>query len=246
MTNLTEPSKETVDGNTDPTATAQALIRQGELRLDAGDIDEAIDHFEDALPHLILAGDRATEGTIRFNIGEAYWAVGMPQDALDCFREALPIQRELGDRKAEAATLHEMADVLHAMGDTDAALRQHQNALSIQQQIGDTGGEAATRTRIGEIYEQLGDRPVALTHYERALELHRAGDDPELLGVTLYNLSFLVEVKRALALVKEARDVLREAGSPYARSAGKRLFLLRVWHDARWVFGGWRQGDPSQ
>ncbi len=76
------------------------------------------------------------------------------------------------------------------------------------------------------VHNATGKPAEALALYEQALPISRAVGDRVNEARVLLNMSFLVDDVRALKLVRQARDILREIQSPNEERAEKRLAAL--------------------
>jgi tetratricopeptide (TPR) repeat protein len=76
--------------------------------LNVGKVDEALTHFQQALPILREVHDRQGEGATLHQIGSVYSQTGKVDEALTHFQQALTILREVHDRSGEGSTCTEL------------------------------------------------------------------------------------------------------------------------------------------
>ena len=70
-----------------------------------GEVQKAIDFFEQALAIAQEIGDRRMEGNALGNLGRAYADLGDMRQAIGYYQQALAISREIGDRGGEGNAL---------------------------------------------------------------------------------------------------------------------------------------------
>ena len=88
------------------TAAARGIVRQpGVAYADLGQVERAIDSYEQALAIAREIGDRRGEGADLGNLGNAYADLGQVERAIDSYEQALAIAREIGDRRGEGDSI---------------------------------------------------------------------------------------------------------------------------------------------
>lgn len=184
---------------------AQALNQIGSVRIDQGQLGEALAPFEESL-HLTaaLAQRRPDDDACLFDLGQseywvgfAHWQAGELDAALPYFQRYLTISKTLVAKDpANPDWLLELSyaesnlgSVLEARGELRPALERFERALELNQQLVDTepGNEgwrfelAAAHNTVGAVSKALGDLPAARKHFEADLEIRRsmAEADPE-------------------------------------------------------------------
>ncbi len=195
---------------------ALSLNAMGYMHNALGDQQQALAHFEQALPLYRQVGDQEGEATTLNNIGMVYVALGHQQQALAYLGQALPLRRQAGDRGGEATTLNNIGAAYNALGDKQQALAYYEQALPIRRQMGDRVGEATTLNNIGQVYADLGDKQQALVYCEQALPLFRQVGDRRSEAALLTNIgrvySDLGDKQQALAYYERALPIQRQVG----------------------------------
>jgi CHAT domain-containing protein/Tfp pilus assembly protein PilF len=181
-----------------------------------GEMQKALEKYNEALPISQAIGARKVEAETLQNIGAVYWALGDMQRALEKFNEALPIWRAVGDRSGEAATLSSIGLIYRSLGEIQKALEKYNEALPIRRAVGDHRGEAVTLNNIGLVYQSLGEMRKALEKYNEVLPLRRAIGDRSGEATTLNNIGSvyqsLGEMQKALEKYNEALPIRRAVG----------------------------------
>jgi tetratricopeptide (TPR) repeat protein len=155
----------------------------GIIYSDKGELDKALNSFQDALKIAKEIGDRRGEATDLGNIGLIYRAKGELDKALKSLQDALKIAKEIGVRQGEASALNNIGLIYSDKGELDKALKYHQDSLKIHKEIGDRQGEASVLNNIGIIYSDKGELDKALKSLQDALFI-----------VTKYNLMYEKEI----------------------------------------------------
>ncbi|MEC4867887.1 MAG: tetratricopeptide repeat protein, partial [Jaaginema sp. PMC 1078.18] len=183
---------------------------------DLGELQQALDYYNQALSIVRAVGDRSGEATTLNNIGVIYSDLGEKQQALDYYNQALLLKRAVGDKGGEASTLSNIGVLYNFLGEKQQALDYLNQALPILRTVGDKGGEASTLSNIGLVYSSLGEKQQALDYYNQALPLRRAVGDRRGEASTLSNIglvySSLGNQQQALDYYNQALPILRTVG----------------------------------
>lgn len=183
----------------------------------SGDHERAFGHFQQALNVAQDLGDRESEGNWVGNLGNAYSALGEIEQALRCHRQALEVARERGDRRREAIWLGNLGNSHMAMGEPQAAIEAYRQAIEIAREIEDRREQARMWGNLGNACCAQRDSQGALAAYESALQIARELADLGGEGIWLVNKCLVLDQQgrrsEAIACARDARDVLRRAGS---------------------------------
>jgi len=109
----------------------KALNALGNLFLDVGVYDRALEASQEALKLSTAAGDIRSKGTALNNIGEVYRFRGQHLAALEAYREALALAKEAGNTRDAAMILTNMGVVTRSAGKMDEAQRFLNEALQL-------------------------------------------------------------------------------------------------------------------
>ncbi|MFS8100085.1 tetratricopeptide repeat protein [Lentzea alba] len=174
------------------------LYNLGQLAVELGEIDGAVDHFSQALALAPNADSHAY-------LGMALRLQGRFAEARAHLERAL----EIGNVPAgEAEALENLAALEHACGNVEAALSLASRALSLVADGGDQQVATSVRITLGEIRRALFDFDVAAELFEQALTTARrigyaSGEIRALIGLTV--------VWRDLGRDSDARDAAGQA-----------------------------------
>ncbi|MGB2727756.1 MAG: tetratricopeptide repeat protein [Halobacteriota archaeon] len=181
-----------------------------------GEVERAIEYYEQALAIHREIGDRRGEGADLGNFGTAYYAQGQVERAIDYYEQALAIAKEIGDRGGEGNWLGNLGTAYDVQGQVERAIDYYEQALSIAKEIGDRRGEGNWLGNLGNAYYSLGQVERAIEYYEQALSIakeigDRGGEGNWLgnLGTAYYDL---VQVERAIEYHEQALAIAKEIG----------------------------------
>jgi tetratricopeptide (TPR) repeat protein len=181
-----------------------------------GQVEKAIEHYDQALVIAREIGDRRNEGNWLGNIGSAYYQLGQVEKAIEHYDQALVIAREIGDRRGEGNGLGNIGLAYSDLGQVDKAIEYNKQALVIAREIGDRRNEGAGLGNIGSAYYQLGQVEKAIEHYDQALVIAREIGDRRGEGTWLGNLGLayyqLGQVEKAIEHYDQALVIAREIG----------------------------------
>ncbi len=213
-----------------PKIAAMCLNNIGFIYASLGNKKEALDYYEQALPHCRAVGYRHGEAKALNNIGMVYYSLGEKEKALGYYEQALPIYQDLKNRGGEATILNNIGGTYYSLDEKEKALGYYEQVLPIVRAIGDRSGEARTLNNIGAIYssfgekkeamgyyeEAFGEKKEALRYYEEALLLRRAIGDRSGEATTLNNIGgiyySLGEKEKALGYYEQSLPLRSAVG----------------------------------
>ncbi len=181
-----------------------------------GQVERAIEQYEQALAISRESGDRRGEGNRLGNLGLAYRDLGQVERAIEYHEQSLAIAREIGDRRGEGADLGNLGLAYSDLGQVERAIEYHEQSLAISREIGDRRGEGADLGNLGNAYSDLGQVERAIEYHEQALAIAREIGDRRKEGIHLGNLglaySDLGQVERAIEYHEQSLAIAREIG----------------------------------
>ncbi|MGB6300960.1 MAG: CHAT domain-containing protein [Rivularia sp. (in: cyanobacteria)] len=167
---------------------ADRLNQQGSQHFQNGQLKAALLAWEQALQIYREIKDRAGEGGVLGNLGNAYSSLGDYQKAIDFNQQSLVIAKEIGDRAGEGRALGNMGIAYRYLGDYKKAIEFHQQSLAIDREIGDRAGEGRVLGNLGLAYNDLGDYQKAIEFHQQRLAIAREIGDRAGEGRALGNL----------------------------------------------------------
>jgi tetratricopeptide (TPR) repeat protein len=215
-TRLVEMREKLLGDLTDPNLRAANLGSLGNAYRPLGQVERAIEFYEQALVIDRKIGDRQGEARDLSNWGRAYHDLGQFKRAIRLLEEALAIDREIGDRREEGGCLGTLGLAYRDLGQIRQAIKLHEGALAVAREIGDRRNEGVWLGYLGLAYRDLGQVGRAIKLYEEALVIAREIGHRPYEGVWLGNLGIaycdLGKIERAIKFHEEAQAIAREIG----------------------------------
>jgi len=181
-----------------------------------GNLEEAFEHYQQALDIDREIGYKKGEASALCNMGNVYEIQGKLKEALEHYQQALDIDREIGYKEGEAGDLNNMGIVFQAQGNLEEAFEHYQQALDIGREIGYKEGEASALCNMGNVYEIQGKPKEAFEHYQQALDIGREIGYKEGEAKALNNMGSVYQAqgkpKEAFEHYQQALDIGREIG----------------------------------
>jgi CHAT domain-containing protein/tetratricopeptide (TPR) repeat protein len=203
------PTPETTP-TVDPSLLAQAKkVNNEALSLyRTGNLQGALDKWDEALRLYRRAGDRVSEAGILIIIGKVHRDLNQYDKALESYQQVLAIMHEAGDRANEAAMGIVIGEIYHRQGKHEDALKSYQQALAILPEVG------TALNNIGSVYDSQGQYDKALSFYQQALLIAQEAGDRVREGKTLNNIGGIYEnwgwYRKALELHQQSLEIQQE------------------------------------
>jgi tetratricopeptide (TPR) repeat protein len=153
-----------------------------------GQVEKAIEYYQQALEFTRDTGDRQGEGAALGNLGIAYDNLGQYERAIDFHQQRLTIAREIGNLRGEGNALGNLGNAYRYLGQYEQAIRCHQQHLMIAREIGDRQGEGNALGNLGTVYHSLRQYEQAITCHQQYLTIAREIGDRRGEGAALVNL----------------------------------------------------------
>ncbi len=204
---MVENTREVVS-TTAQKAQAEKLLLRGVQQLDANQVAEALESFQQALEIQQQMGDRYGEAVALNNMGVAYYYQGDYEQSLVSSQQSMKIFWELYERSAIAATLNNQSIAKFHLGEYQRAIELCHGAIGIFRTIGDRTREAVGFNNTGMAYEILGDNPRAIGYFEEALATAQDIGDP---SGEVFALNNLAEAYNKLGKSEQAREFEQQA-----------------------------------
>ncbi|HEX7183893.1 MAG TPA: CHAT domain-containing tetratricopeptide repeat protein [Thermoanaerobaculia bacterium] len=202
----------------------KVLYNLGNLHADAGEPDEALHYYEQALPLQEAAGRLADRAFTLAAMALLSRDRGDGARTLDLFNQGLDFARRSGDRSAEAYLLHGAATFLLRLGELQQAIERLRSALELYRALGERAPEARVLTNLGSTELGLGDRDRALGRYREALAIHQDLRDAEGECSARLYIGLILQLEGASeeALVHYDRvlEIIPTLSNPFIQATG--------------------------
>jgi tetratricopeptide (TPR) repeat protein len=157
-----------------PAQQGRILEKRGWWRYRQGDLQMALDAYDQAIKLLRQAGDEEALGYTYNNIGLIYDARGEYDQALDWYQKSVAIKEKLGDQSGLATSYNNIGLIHKARGEYDQALDWYQKSVAIQEKLGDQSGLATSYNNIAFIYQAWKNLTQAVAYFEKSLAIFEA------------------------------------------------------------------------
>jgi eukaryotic-like serine/threonine-protein kinase len=196
----------------------EALRAFGELEIELGNAQSAIDHLNRSLSVIVELNNRQGKAIVLHDLGEAYNLLNRPDDALRNFQQSLDIRREIGDKIGIADTLDQIALTNGNIGKSREAEKTYQEELKLRNDIGDKAGSGNALTNLGLLLSQEGRYEEALTNTKQALQIEMQTNNEPGQALCLMNIGLfsyqLAKYDDALAYQQRAVDSFQKLKKP--------------------------------
>ncbi|MFC9424140.1 ATP-binding protein [Streptomyces sp. NPDC056987] len=177
----------------DEAAECRMLTSGGVGELGSGNLDRALEMFEQAARRFLEHGDRLGHARTLNYRGLALQRLGRPDEAAKFFLRAATELSANGDKRAAGLALLNLADVALASGQAEEAVRQAGLAHTTLREADDTYNAARAATLLGRAH-------LALNRLDRAAELLSSA------LVTLRGMAANYEIARAVGSLAELSE----------------------------------------
>jgi CHAT domain-containing protein len=163
-------------------------VQQGIEYYQVGKFTEAIAQWEQALPQISTAKDRAI---VRGNLALAYRQIGHLDKAIAQWEQAIQIYRTQNNEVTQPALARlftEQGQAYSDLGQHKRAIALLQSAIAMAQKHNDRLTEAAAQGAIGTAYWALGDYEQALESHQTSLNIARELNNSSYIAIALNNL----------------------------------------------------------
>jgi ATP/maltotriose-dependent transcriptional regulator MalT len=100
-----------------------------------GQVEKAIEYYEDALVVAREIGDRRGEGNHLGNLGSAYYSLGQVEKAIEYHEDALAIAKDIRDRRGEGIRLGNLGNAYYSLGQVEKAIEYYEDAQKLTSEI---------------------------------------------------------------------------------------------------------------
>jgi tetratricopeptide (TPR) repeat protein len=160
---------------------ASALNNIAGIYKDKGELDKALDYYEESLR---LKTDEKEKATTYNNIAIIYGNKGDYQKAVEYFQKATEIEERYGDYHGASMRKLNLGEVYRRMKDYENAEKYLLEGLEGVKKVGDKYWEATGYGYLGLLYIDKGDKKTAKDYLTRAYNLFKSiGAEGDAKGV---------------------------------------------------------------
>ncbi len=173
----------------------------------AGDTDEAILRYTEALNATRRLEDKPLEAHILGSLGTLVRDGGQPRRGLEYYHQAMELNKAVGDAREVVRYQILLGRTYGELRHYDDARRSFNEALGLARRIDDKRGQVEAHRRFATLLRSRRDREGAMAQITAAAALVGVIDDPRLAAITL----------RELAAVQEELGRWEESATSYRR-----------------------------
>ncbi len=170
---------------------ADVLNAMGIAHRDLGEIDRALERYEEAAALRREIGDRRGYAATLTNLGNLLFAHGDFDAGRERLEEAIGILHELGSRTMIANLENELGLLEEERGRYQDALEHFRSGLQMRQELGDRRALAESLNNVGFAYYLLGDLDNAAVYWQRAHDLYDETGNREGVVIATQSLGLL-------------------------------------------------------
>jgi tetratricopeptide (TPR) repeat protein len=199
------------------------LHNLADLREQNGDVERALDLWNQSLKLLENIGDVKGKAATLHNMAGVFAQQGEVQKALDLWNQSLKLKENIGDVKGKAATLVWIATVFAQQGEVQKALDLWNQSLKLYENIGDVKGKAATLHEMAGVFAQQGEVQKAMELYSESAEIEEKIGNLGGKAATLHQMAGVFaqqgEVQKALDLWNQSLKLYDNIGDVKGKAA---------------------------
>jgi tetratricopeptide (TPR) repeat protein len=167
---------------------ADVLNAMGIAHRNLGEIDRALERYQEAAELRREIGDRQGYAATLTNLGNLLFAHGDFEAGRERLEEAIGIFRELGSRSRIANLENEFGLLEEERGRYQDALEHFRRGLQMRQDLGDQRALAESLNNVGFAYYLLGDLDNAGVYWQRSLDLYEETGNREGVVIATQSL----------------------------------------------------------
>jgi len=160
-------------------AKGDAISNIGYLKINTGDIVEALECFKRSLKIAKEVNDKTSIATILNNIGSIYDNYGNIPKALEYYESSRKMNKHIGNKIGMATTINNLGFIYYHQGSNEKALEYFIASMQIQKELENKDGLAKSLNNIGNIKERLGETIIALEYYTKSLKISEELENKE-------------------------------------------------------------------
>jgi len=201
-------------GERENRAFADVLRRQGDLRGQLGEYDEARCVYEESLKISEEIGNKNGVAEALHKLGNLAYLTGEYDEARKLYQQSLKILQDLGDKSGVSRSLHQLGMLAQDTGKYDEARKLYQQSLKILQDLGDKSGMSSSLHQLGMLAQYTGDYDEARRLYQQSMNISQDLGDKRSMALSLAQ-SALIEVQQgnvraALDLITQAEAIFKQ------------------------------------
>jgi DNA-binding SARP family transcriptional activator len=197
-----------------------------------GDLEHAVERYEQALEGFSAAGDDAARSHVLSGLARTYLDLGVLDRAEELAKESLLLAQQMENRRLQAQALLRLGEVLASGAQLLAARAVFQEALKTTREQRDRVGEIYALSSLGSTALETGDLSSAEIFLSQALEICREVPDRNIQAHCLFSMGRVYErrsewVRAEHYYVQAANSFEAQMNRPWYSRAMDALYAIR-------------------
>ncbi len=203
---------------------AQALMEIGEIYLEVGIYEQALNNCIQSLGFYEQFEDKKNIANILSNIGNIYLRLKQYDSSKLYFLQAKTIYKEIKNLKGELQVQINLASLFTVQGKYDNALLEYQKVLELSKELNNLQYQAVILNNIGIIHKTLDQKKLALEYFNNSLEVKKQIGDEVGIATSLLNLG---NYYRNLGLLDKALEIYNR-GKEISKKLDLKDHIMRI------------------
>ncbi|MDX2241595.1 MAG: tetratricopeptide repeat protein [Leptolyngbyaceae cyanobacterium bins.302] len=197
-------------------AEGDRLLERGSQLYQAGQVEAAMQLWQQALTFYRAIKDQAGQGRALIFLGTAYGTLGNPTKAIEYYEQSLVSFRQSKNRKGEGQALLRLGVTYGSLNEHTKAIEYQQQSLAIFRELKNSSSEVYALLFLGTSYGALKNYPKAIEYHQQSLEISQKIKDRISEGAALSGLglshSSLDNYAKAIEYFKRHLEIAQETG----------------------------------
>jgi len=190
--------------------------QQGRIYFGLGELENALESFQEAKSHKKIAGNEASATRINNRVGVALLRLKRHQEALEVFLESAAYFEETDNELNLALVHNNMAGLFADTGDYPNSVKYNELALPVFREEGVQQYEIITLTNLAGQYLKLNEWDKALQYNRQAQAIAEELQDQYALGIIYNNFGQIYfeqgEIERSLEYYEQSLEAKQSIG----------------------------------
>jgi len=203
-------------GERENRAFADVLRRQGDLRGQLGEYDEARCVYEESLKISEEIGNKNGVAEALHKLGNLAYLTGEFDEARKLYEHSLKISEDLGDKRCVSRSLQQLGILAQDFGDYDEARKLYEQSLEIMNELDDESGVSGSLHQLGMLAQDIGDYDEARDLYELSLGIKEDLGNKSGMSSSLHQLGMLAQYTgdydEARRLYQQSMNISQDLG----------------------------------
>ena len=203
-------------GERENRAFADVLRRQGDLRGQLGEYNEARRMYEESLKISEEIGNKNGVAEALHKLGNLAYLTGEFDEARKLYEHSLKISEDIGDKRCVSRSLQQLGILAQDFGDYDEARKLYEHSLEIMDELDDESGMSSSLHQLGMLAQDIGDYDEARDLYELSLGIKEDLGDKSGMSSSLHQLGVLAQhtgdYDEARKLYQQSMNISQDLG----------------------------------